>query len=144
MECKANKNKWMQETDSKLRIELSKISITVRIIVQEYSSWECLCVLPAFAKEESSTKALLICIQSSHPSKSAQAKPLKWQTTKTTIVGKGQARGDDVTSNQMTGKMGTKQTSISCNKRYNFSKSCKKTGNIIKATSWKTTFVLAF
>lgn len=32
--------------------------------------------------------------------------------TKTTIAGKGQARDDDVTSNQMTGKMVTSQTSI--------------------------------
>lgn len=37
--------------------------------------------------------------------------------TKTTIADKGQARDNDVRSNQMTGKMGTRQTSIGCNNR---------------------------
>lgn len=68
-------------------------------------------VLPGFAREGNSTEASWICIQSSLPSKRDSTRE-STEMTKTTIAGKGQARLDDVTSNQMTGKMGTSQTSF--------------------------------
>lgn len=94
-------------------------------------------------------EALVICIQSSHPSKRESTRESTEMThDKDYIADKGQARDNDVTSNQMTGKMGTRQTSIRCNKKkYNIRKSCKKTGNIIQATSSDdlcTTFLNVF
>lgn len=69
-------------------------------------------------------------------------KTLKRQMTKTTIASKGQARDDDVTSNQMTDKR--EQAKPVSDLITYVSRSCKKTGNIIKATSQKITFVPPF
>lgn len=62
--------------------------------------------------------------------------------TKTTIASKGQARDDYVTSSQMTDKK--EQVKPVSNVITYVSWRCKKTGNIIKATSQKITFVSPF
>lgn len=72
----------------------------------------------SFCKREQHESFADLHTELSSEQETAQAKPLKWQMTKSTVAGKGQARGDDVTSNQMIGKMGTRQTSIRCNKRH--------------------------